>query len=300
MMKNIILFIIPTFIFGTTWFAIKFQLGTVDPMVSIMYRYAIASLLFFAWCKIRKLNLKYTLKQHFLMFLQAVCMFSFNFWLIYLAEMSLKSGLVSIFFSLIIITNILFYSLFLKAPFKPLVIVGAIIGLTGTYMIFKNEFISFSVNDSNFIALLFCLITIILVSLGNILSAYFQRNKMLVLSTNSYGMLYGSVIMFTLALITGKEFSFDAGFAYTASLFYLVIFGSVIGTSCYLIVLGRIGPDRSAYMALIIPVLAMIVSTIFEDYIWQKSAIFGIVLLLAGNFIAFKSKNIKLNLTRKR
>ena len=103
-------------------------------------------------------------------------------------------------------------------------------------------------------------------------------------------MTYGAIIMIIISFISGAEFTFNDSGSYIFSLLYLAVFGSIVGFSTYLKLLGNIGPDRSAYTILVIPIIAMVISTIFEGYIWQKSAIIGIFLLLIGNFFALNKK----------
>ena len=98
-MKNLILYIIPAFIWGSTWLAITFQLGVVDPLVSVFYRFLLAAIILFVYCSAIKMNLKYTARQHLFMALQGVFLFGINYWLVYLAEVHLKSGLVAVIFS---------------------------------------------------------------------------------------------------------------------------------------------------------------------------------------------------------
>ena len=78
-MKNAVYYLVPLFIWSTTWFAIKLQLGSIDPVVSIAYRFTLAGILLMVVSKWRKMRLNYTFKQHFLIFLQGVTMFSLNF-----------------------------------------------------------------------------------------------------------------------------------------------------------------------------------------------------------------------------
>ncbi|MFC2136611.1 DMT family transporter [Bacteroidota bacterium] len=289
-LKNTILFIIPTLIWGSTWYAIKFQLGDVNPILSVAYRFGIAGVLLIIGCKLFKINLRFNLNQHLLILLQGAFLFSLNYMLVYFSERYLTSGLVSVLFSLIIFLNIFFNWLILKAPIKKDVFIGGIFGVTGTVLIFKNEFSSLDFSDDNFIALILGLISAILASLGNIISAYNQKKGLPVIQTNAYGMFYGSILMFIVAIISGIDFTFSTSFSYVFSLLYLAIFGSIIAFTAYLNLLGNIGPDRSAYTILVIPIIAMIISTIFEGYIWQNSAIIGILFLLAGNFMVMNKK----------
>ena len=99
--------------------------------------------------------------------------------------------------------------------------------------------------------------------------------------------------MFLAVLIFDKPLVFDFSLNYTLSLIYLAIFGSIIAFSVYLKLLGEIGPDRSIYIALITPAIAMIISTIFEGYSWNIFAFIGIAFLFAGNFLVLRFKTQK-------
>jgi len=292
--NNFFLFTIPALIWGTTWYAIKFQLGTVNPLLSVAYRFAIAGILLLIICMMLKLNMKFSLKSHFYILLQGLCLFSINYWLVYFAELNLTSGLVAIVFSLIIFLNIFFNSILLKGAVRKEVLLGGILGFAGTLIVFKNEFKTFSLSDKNFYALILCVISVILASLGNIISAYNQKKDIPVIQTNAFGMTYGSVFTFIVALIAGKEFNFDLSVSYVISLVYLALLGSVVAFGLYLKLIGNIGPDRAAYIILIVPLIAIIMSVLFEDYNLHKSAIIGIVLLIFGNMLAM-NKRININ-----
>jgi drug/metabolite transporter (DMT)-like permease len=292
--NNFFLFTIPALIWGTTWYAIKFQLGTVNPLLSVAYRFAIAGVLLLIICRILKLNLKFSMRSHFYILLQGLSLFSINYWLVYFAELNLTSGLVAIVFSLIIFLNILFNSVLLRAKLRKEVLVGGILGFTGTMIIFKDEFRTFSLSDSSFHAVILSLISVVLASLGNIASAFNQKKALPVIQTNAFGMTYGSIFTFIAALVSGKEIIFDFSVSYIVSLAYLALLGSIVAFGAYLKLIGNIGPDRAAYIILITPLIAIIMSIIFENYILHKSAIIGIILLILGNILAL-NKRININ-----
>lgn len=287
-MKNLILFTIPSLIWGSTWLAITFQLGVVDPLVSVFYRFLLAAIILFTYCSIIKINLKYSAKQHFFMALQGTFLFGINYWLVYLAEVHLKSGLVAIVFSTIIFLNILNGVIFLKSNIRLNVVISALIGFVGIILVFKDELLSFNFSGDKSTALILAFISVIIASLGNITSAYNQRNKLPVVQTNAYGMLYGSLLMLGLIFITGTSISFDASFQYIGSLIYLAVFGSVIAFWSYLTLLGKIGADRSAYVTLVFPIIALLLSTFFEEYTWSLFALLGVVLITIGNFLMLR------------
>jgi drug/metabolite transporter (DMT)-like permease len=291
--RQIILFIIPAIIWGSTWYVIKFQLGTVDPLLSVAYRFILAGLILFGICIVTGKRMRFSLHEHFLMFLLGFSLFGLNYWFVYMAETGLTSGVVAVIFSLIIFFNIFFNVVLLKGKIKKDVVFAAILGVIGTILLFKNELKSFSLNSEDIIVLLFCFGGLISASLGNIISAYKQKKNIPVMQSNAFGMLYGGVSMFLIVLILGKPVTFDFSVSYSLSLVYLAVFGSVVAFSIYLKLLGEIGPDRSVYNALITPAIAMVISTIFEDYRWNIFAFAGIAFLFAGNFIVLRFKTQK-------
>ena len=287
-MKDIILFSIPTLIWGSTWLVITFQLGVVDPLVSIFYRFFLAAIILFAYCSIVKINLKYNAKQHLFMALQGTLLFGINYWLVYMAELHLKSGLVAVVFSTIIFLNIFNGLIFLKSKVRLNVLASALIGFVGIILVFKDHLLEFNFSSDKSSALILAFLSVITASLGNITSAYNQRNKLPVVQTNAYGMLYGSLLMLVLVFIIGTPISFDVSFKYISSLIYLAVFGSVIAFWSYLTLLGKIGADKSAYVMLVFPIIALLLSTFFEAYTWSLFALLGVALITTGNFLMLK------------
>ncbi len=287
------MFAVPALIWGSTWYVIKFQLGNVDPLLSVAYRFILAGLALISFCLVTGKRMKFSKHEHFLIFLLGLSLFGINYWFVYESEMVLTSGVVAVVFSLIIVFNIIFNALLLKGTIKKDVIFAALLGIAGTIFLFKNELNSLQINSKDALVFLLCLGGIITASLGNILSAYKQRKKIPVLQANAFGMLYGGISMFIIVLILNKPISFDHSAPYILSLVYLAAFGSIVAFSAYLKLLGEIGPDRSVYIAIITPAIAIIISTIFEGYSWDIFAFLGIVLLFSGNFLALRLKTKK-------
>ena len=284
-MKNFILFSASAIIWGSTWLAIKFQLGLVDPIISVSYRFILASFILLLFCRISGLNLKYNFKEHLFFALQGFFLFGINYWLVYLAEVHLPSGLVAVVFSMIIFFNIFNGAIFIGSPIRVRVIAGAALGIVGIGLVFKQELLSFSLSSDNSLALVIAGLGALTASLGNITSVHNQKIDLPVIQTNAFGMMYGALFMLIISLIMGKHFSFEISYAYIGSLLYLSIFGSIVAFTCYLTLLGKIGADKAAYVTLIIPVIALILSTIFEEYTWTLYAFIGVALILIGNML---------------
>lgn len=292
-MKNVVLYIITIMVWGSSWLAIKYQLGAVDPMVSVVYRFALAAVLLLLFCMVRGLNLKFSLREHSYMALLGVLLFCLNYWLVYIAEVHLTSGIVAVVFSSIVFMNIANGAIFLNAPVKRNMVTGALIGIVGIGIIFMPEIRAFDLSDKGVFGLLICLLSVLLASFGNITSARNTRNQIPVVQANAFGMGYGAIVLAVLAVVLGKEFTFVVDAAYIGSLFYLSIFASIIAFGSYLTLIGSIGPDKASYTIMVVPAVALILSSMFEGYVWQGSAIIGIVLLVAGNFLALYKPKVK-------
>jgi len=272
-------------IWGTTWFAILFQLGSVDPLVSIIYRFSLASLILWAYCLITRRRMRFSLRNHLFMAQMGAFLFSLNYWLFYVAELYLASGLVAVVFSTMVIFNILFGAIFISTPIRPRVVLGAFLGLAGIGLVFRPELTAFALTDKAMIGLLLSLAATVSASLGNSTSARNQSVGIPVLQANAWGMSYGTLFMISAAVLAGKEFTFKATFPYVASLCYLALFGSVFAFGMYLTLIGRIGADRAAYASLLFPVVALALSMLFEGYKGSVTASAGLVLILLGNFL---------------
>jgi drug/metabolite transporter (DMT)-like permease len=287
---TLFLYSLTVLIWGSTWLAITFQLGAVDPVVSILYRFGLASLILFVVCGIARRPLRFSLRQHGWMALQGFFLFSISYWMVYLAETVIASGLVAVVTSALIFMNIFFGALFLKSRISPQVVFGASLGILGILLIFWPEITAVSLRNQGTYGLLLSILSTVIYSLGNITSARNQKHGLPVIQSNAWSMGYAALIMFLIAIVTGKSFGFELSLRYVASLGYLAVFGSVIAFSAYLTLIGRIGADRAAYGPLVVPVIALTLSKFFEGYAWSVFSIVGIALILAGNFMVLRFK----------
>ncbi|CAD7850511.1 MAG: hypothetical protein [Olavius algarvensis Gamma 3 endosymbiont] len=139
-------------------------------------------------------------------------------------------------------------------------------------MVFWSEVSGVENNAATWRGLWMCLIATYFASIGNIISARNQKNAIPVVQTNAFGMAYGALIMAVFALFSQVPFNYDSAIAYSLSLIYLAVFGSILAFGSYLTLIGRIGADKAAYAAVLFPVIALGISTLFEDYQWTLRA----------------------------
>lgn len=287
-MSTLNLYAMTTLIWSATWYAITFQLGVVAPEVSVVWRFGLAALVLLSYARWRNLPLKFSAQDHMWMAVQGFFMFGPSYICVYLAEQYLASGLVAVVFSLIVFWNILGMRMFFAAPISPLTVLAATLGVAGVALLFWPELDSFSTSADAGYGLALAVLGTILSSLGNMAAVQNQNRRIPVIPLSGWGMLYGAMFMAVYAAIAGFDFTFEWTFSYVASLLYLSLFGTVLAFSGYLTLLKRIGPERAGYIGVAIPVVALLISTLFEDLQWEASTGIGILLCIAGNVLILR------------
>ena len=284
------LFVLCTLIWGSTWFVIRFQLGSVAPEVSVAYRFALAATLLLGFCVLTKARLRFSIREHLLMALQGAFMFAANYVLVYHSERFLTSGLVAVVFSLIVIFNIVGMRLLFGTPIALEMLLGAMTGVCGVALLFWPELARFEGDATSTLGLVLALVSTLIASIGNLVAAHNYKLGMPVRSSTGFAMLYGSFFVAIWILVRGVPWSFVATPSYVLSLAYLAVFGSVVAFVSYLTLAGRVGADRAGYSGVVTPVVALGLSTVLEGYRWTLPAVIGALLALGGNVIILKKK----------
>jgi drug/metabolite transporter (DMT)-like permease len=292
---NTLLYSLTAGIWGSTWLAITFQFGVVPIDVSVTYRFGLASLLIFVWCLVKRLNLKFSFRAHLFFIAQGFFLFSMNYVAIYEAAWYVPSGLNAVGFSSVLVFNIINSSIFYRTPITLPVVVGTVCGLGGIFTIFWPAIVTLNLTNGHFLGILFSLGAGLLASFGNMIAARNQKENIPVMESNAYGMGYGTLWMLGVLLIKGTPLTFDFSPTYVLSLFYLSVFGTIIAFGCYLTLLGRIGANRAAYSIVLAPVIALILSMVFENFNCDLRTFLGIGLILSGNVIILGRRFMKVS-----
>jgi drug/metabolite transporter (DMT)-like permease len=282
-MKSALLYATTVLTGGLVWFATKFQLGRVPPEISLIYRFSVAALLLAAFALVLREPIKFGAAIHLRLALFGALVFSGNFALLYAAIENLTSGLVAIIFSTSVLMNIAFGVVFLGRKIESGVVIGALLGVCGLGLIFHPDLVELSSSNVRTLAILQALGATMLFSLGNMVSAGLQKEKIPALVSTAFAMGYGALLLFVYAVVRGRPFLFEMSQGYILSLIYLTIFGSFAGYGTYFALLGRIGPERTAYTTVLVPALALGVSTVFEGFTWRAEALVGASLIFGGN-----------------
>ncbi|MDN2488385.1 DMT family transporter [Kosakonia sacchari] len=284
---NALLYGLVVVIWGTTWIAIYLQQGPVAAPVSIFWRFALATvvmmLVLLAQRKLRALPQR----DHLFCLLQGCCVFGFNFWCFYTAAAWISTGLESVIFSMAVLFNAVNSYLFFGQKPPARFFVAAILGLTGIVTLFWQDLVNSGWSITLLLGIGLSALGTLGFSFGNMISLRHQRKGLETITTNSWAMLYGTLIMGAIGLLRGDDFTPQWTASYLGALVYLALFGSVIGFGAYFTLVGRIGPSKAAYSTLLFPLVALTVSTFFEGYIWHFNGVAGLLLILTGNLVMF-------------
>ncbi|MEM5434132.1 DMT family transporter [Paraburkholderia diazotrophica] len=284
---NLFLYLVTVLIWGTTWIAIKWQLGVVPAPVSIACRFWLAAIVLLALLKLMRRPVWPPRAAWRFLAAQGLALFCVNFLCFYYAESVVPSGLVAVVFSTAPLLNSLNGRLFMGRPLQPTAIVGAVLGLAGIVCLSLQQMAGHLGDHAAWLGLAVAFAGTMCFSAGNLLSSRMQSMGLHPIVTNSWAMLIGAGVLTLGSLAAGLPFALEADARYLGALVYLAVPGSVIGFTAYLMLVGRIGPELAAYCTVLFPFVALAVSTVFEGYRWSALAVIGLVLVVAGNLVAF-------------
>lgn len=290
---NLFLYALTVLIWGTTWIALKLQLGSVAIEASIVYRFGLAALILFAWLLISRRLQPMNRRGHLICLAQGLCLFCVNFICFLNASQWVPSGLVAVVFSTATLWNALNSRLFFGQRIASNVLAGGALGLLGLGLLFWPELAARQASHQTLVGLGLALLGTLCFSAGNLLSSMQQKSGLRPLTTNAWGMAYGALMLTLWCLIKGIPFTIEWDQRYIGSLLYLAIPGSVIGFTAYLTLVGRMGPERAAYCTVLFPLVALNVSAVLEGYQWTAPALVGLLAVMAGNVLVFRKARVR-------
>lgn len=282
-----VLFVINVLVWGFTWIAITYQIEEAPVEVAIAYRFLIASLaLFGVLAASGRLRRVPWLQQPYLA-LTGLCMFCVNYVLIYPGTGHIASGLVALLFSTSTIFNALNGALFYGERAGGRVIAGAGLGIAGLGCLVSRDLVQLELSGALLAGVGLVLAGTYSFSLGNMVSRRNNAAGLDLATSVAWSMAWGTLLLALYALVRGQPFPLDLSASFLVALLYLAIPGSAVGFLTYLALVKRLGPSRAAFTTVVYPVIALTVSTVFEDYRWTLAGFFGLLLILLGNVLVF-------------
>lgn len=282
-------FTVVTLIWGSTWLVIRDQIGTVPPSWSVAYRFLIAGAVMMGVCLATGRSLRAAAPAHVVFLAMALFQFTLNFNFVYRAEAYVTSGLVAVAFALLVVPNAALAWVFLKQRITLRFAWGATLGIVGVSLLFWREF--GQVGSGVGLGLLLTLLGVLSASVGNVLQASERGRSLDIMVTLAWSMLYGGVGNAVFAWGVSGPPTIEMTPTYIAGLLYLAVFASALAFSIYYDMIRAVGPARAAYSSVVVPFVAMALSTLFEGYRWSPIAFVGVALAVAGLYIALRARS---------
>lgn len=288
-MLNFLLYFLTVSIWGSTWLVITFQLGTPIE-TAVGWRFLLASIILLGWCAIRRLSLKFTAAQYAGIVAQGLLNFCANYWMVYQAEARISSGLVAVIFSLLMVFNMIGGRILFAQHINRYSAAGCGMGLIGVLLVFWPEVANGQGGDVRLYGSLFALGATFFSSCGNLMSLHNQKAGIPLIPGITIGMGAGGLAMLALGWVKGDDLSIPLTPQFLLPLLYLSLLGSVVAFAAYLTLIRRIGTAQASYSNVLIPILALALSTLFESYQWRVASAAGLIVTLAGNILIMRGK----------
>jgi drug/metabolite transporter (DMT)-like permease len=281
-----------TLIWGSTWLVIKTQLGVVPASWSVTWRFLLAGVVMAAVCLATGKPLRLTRQGHLFALAIGLLQFSLNFNLVYRAEEHLASGLVALTFALLIIPNAVLSAIFLGSRITLRFAIGSLLGIAGLVLVFAHDLLAPGADGGEIgLGLVLAVAAVLCAGVANVCQATQIGRQQPLEPGLAFAMAYGTIINAAVAwTLTGPPV-FDVSPGYIAGVAYLGIIASALAFSLYYTLIREIGAGKAAYTSVIIPLVAMALSTAFEGYRWSALAVAGAVLALAGLVVALRSRD---------
>lgn len=280
-------FLLITLIWSSTWIVIKGQLGIVPPIWSVSYRFFIAGAAMLLLARLAGASLRLGRGGFVLAALLGTFQFVVNYSFVYAAELYITSGLAAVVFALLVAPNAALAWLFFGERVGGRFVLGSAVAMAGVALLFVQEMRLAATAPANVLkGLGFVLCAVLAASFANVMQLMPAMKARSIAAMLGWAMLYGaSADALYAAAFIGPPL-FDPRPTYWLGLLYLSIVASALAFWLYYRIIRAIGPARAAYSSVLIPIVAMALSTVFEGYRWSPLAIAGGLFTIAGLVVA--------------
>ena len=288
---NIIIpFALTALIWGSTWFAIKDQLDAAPHSWSVTWRFVLAAIGMAVLVAIRRQHFRIGSSGQLFAAIFGVTQFCLNFNLLYRSEVYLTSGLVAVMFGLLMLPNALLAWIFLGQKVTGRFIAGTAVAVAGIALLLLHEARTAPIGGTVGIGIALAACSILAAAAANVMQASKWGHSLPLLPTLFWAMIWGALANVVLAWLVAGPPVLPMEPRYLAGVAFLGIFGSVVTFPLYFHLIRQLGAGRAAYNGVVVPIIAMMWSTLLEDYRWSALSAAGAVLALTGMVLALRAR----------
>jgi drug/metabolite transporter (DMT)-like permease len=266
-MPSSLLFVIASVIWGSTFWAITLQLGEVPPSVSVVYRFALASLTL-----LRGDRLRLPWRAQRWMILQGFLTFCVSYVCTYNAERFVVSALVAVMFALMVFFTPICARIGFGKPIPARTWSAGSGAVAGVFLLFyhalRGAIDEMQAGGSGhfLVGVVLATLASIASSAGSVVVGKVREEATNLPLTIAWSMLWGTLMVSAYTLLSGHSFMLPSAPRYLGGLVYLAIFGSVIAFYAYFTLIDRIGPQKAVYVTVVTPVISVLLSIKLEHY----------------------------------
>ena len=291
--KVLIPFMLTGTIWGSTWFVITGQISDVPAAWGVFYRFMLATPALFALAVVMGNRLKLNRPEHLLALGVGIAQFSGNFLFVYSAESHITSGIVAVMFALLMVPNAIFAKVFIGERVQGGFIGGSLVAIAGVAMLLVHEWNAAPLGGNVGLGIVLAICGMLAASIANVVQANPTGRGVPMVSLLAWAMLYGTIFDLAYALITVGPPPVPTGWQFWAGTAYLAIIGSVVTFPLHYNLVREIGAGKTAYNGIVTVCVAMLLSTLFEDFRWDALSVIGMGLALLGMGLALKARRVK-------
>ena len=294
--RVLISFMLTGTIWGSTWFVITGQIADVPAAWGVFYRFMLATPALFALALMMGNRLRLNRPEHLLALGVGIAQFSGNFLFVYHAEQHITSGIVAVMFALLMVPNAIFAKVFIGEKVAGGFIGGSLVAIAGVALLLVHEWNAAPLGGPNGanvgLGIVLAIGGMLAASIANVVQANPTGRGVPMVSFLAWAMVYGTAFDLVYALVTVGPPPIPSGWQFWAGTAYLAIIGSVVTFPLHYNLVREIGAGRTAYNGIVTVCVAMLLSTLFEDFRWTWLAASGMALALLGMGLALRSKSL--------
>ena len=292
--RVIVPFLLTGTIWGSTWFVITGQIDGVPAAWSVFYRFALATPALFLVALLMKRRLRLTGPEQKLAIIVGLFQFSGNFLFVYHSELYVTSGIVAMMFGLLMVPNALLARIFIGERQQGGFWLGSAVAIVGVSLLLLHEWRANPnagvVGGNVGLGIVLAMLGILAASVANVIQANPVGRGVPMVSLLAWAMLYGTLFDLCFAFATAGPPPLPTRIEYWSGIVYLALIGSVVTFPLHYNLVREIGAGRTAYNSILTISVAMLISTLFEDYVWTPLTLGGMALAVVGMLLALRSK----------
>ncbi len=284
-------FFLVAVIWGSTWLVIKDQIGTVPPSWSVTWRFVAAAAGMAVLALVRRESLRVSGRTLKVAAMLGLLQFVMNFQFVYRAEHHVTSGIVAVFFALLVLPNSLLAWLIFRQPVTRGFMAGSAVACMGIALLLLHEYRLAPPEGQVLTGIALMAGALLSASSANVLQASPLARGIPMVPMLAWALLFGALLDAAFAWVVEGPPQFDFRPGYVFGVLYLGLIGSVLTFPLYFRLLQRLGAGRGAYNGVLVPVVAMLLSTLFEGYQWSVLALAGLGFAMLGLVLALKARS---------